>query len=188
MVIGRIAAIAWCGVAVLVTGCAGGTSGSTPAASSAMAAYRGANAAFAPDKKTKTEIVGIRLSGEKPETSPDYGKVLGYFNGQKSKKSEVVQLAANDNVQFISEDKSLPHTASFLGDATQSSAPWPSSFTGSSTASPAGTTIGSASFSTGTLDPGAKSAVYSAGAPGFYMFGCFYHYVRDGMRTVIIVQ
>ena len=135
-----------------------------------------------------TGTVGIRLTGETSFNSPKYGAVQGYFKGKKSTTAQVITLSANTNVVFQSEDKSLPHTGSFLGDATKNSAPWPKTFTGSSTASPAGTDIGTTSFSTGALSPGKKSAVYSTGAPGFYMFGCAFHYVLDGMRTVIIVK
>lgn len=135
-----------------------------------------------------TGTVGIRLTGETAFNSPKYGAVQGYFKGKKSMTAQVVTLSANTNVVFQSEDKSLPHTASFLGNATKKSAPWPKTFTGSQTASPAGTAIGTTGFSTGALSPGKASAVYSTGAPGFYMFGCAFHYVLDGMRTVIIVK
>jgi len=30
--------------------------------------------------------------------------------------------------------------------------------------------------------------VYETGIPGFYMFGCAYHYDSNEMRTVIIVH
>jgi plastocyanin len=146
---------------------------------------------FSPDvlsPDAKKQIVGIRLTGESTGSSSEYGNVLGYFKGKKSTTSEVVKLTAGDNVVFVSVEPSLPHTASFLGDASASGADWPTKFTGSSKASPAGTTLATTGFSTGTLDPGQKSAVYNAGSPGFYMFGCFYHYVPDQMRTVIIVQ
>jgi plastocyanin len=132
--------------------------------------------------------VGVRLTSENPTTNKHYGRVIGYFKGTTSMTSQVVMLSADTNVTFTNVDSSLPHTASFLGDATKKSAPWPTSFTGSSSASSAGTDIGTSGFSTGTLTPGHSSAVYNTGAPGFYMFGCFYHYVSEGMRTVIIVK
>jgi hypothetical protein len=142
--------------------------------------------AVQPDAATGT--VGIRLTGETPGSNPKYGAVQGYFKGKKSTTAQVVTLAANTNVVFQSEDTTLPHTGSFLGDASKKSAPWPKTFTGSETASPAGTAIGTTGFSTGVLTPGKKSAIYSTGAPGFYMFGCYFHYVPDQMRTVIIVK
>jgi len=91
-------------------------------------------------------------------------------------------------VVFTNVDSSLPHTGSLLGDATKKSAPWPSTFTGSSNASKAGTDISTTDFSTGTIDPGGSSAVYTASVPGFYMFGCAFHYISHGMRDIIIVK
>jgi plastocyanin len=132
--------------------------------------------------------VGVRLSGENPTTNKKYGRILGYFNGKTSINSEIVKVAAATTIIFNSVDTLVPHTASFLGDATSQMAPWPAKFNGGSTQSPAGTDIGTTNFSTGPLSPGAKSLKYNSGSPGFYMFGCFYHYNLDGMRTVIIVM
>jgi plastocyanin len=140
------------------------------------------------DSSTSTLAVGVRLTGESSFTSPKYGFVLGYFKGKTSTTSEVVTLPMGRNVKFFSEDTSLPHTVSFLGNATRNMAPWPASFNGSSTKSPAGTAIGTTGFSTGTLTPHSKSAVYTTGLPGFYMVGCAFHYGLHMMRTVIIVK
>ncbi len=134
------------------------------------------------------EEVGIRLNGESSFSSKHYGVVLGYFRGIKSLTSQVVDLTADTSVVFMNEDSSFPHTASFLGDATKNGASFPPTFTGSGTQSKAGTAINTKNFSTGTLSPGMKSLKYNTGAPGFYMFGCFFHYVSHGMRTVYIVS
>lgn len=140
------------------------------------------------DLSSSAVAVGIRLTGEAPFLSPRYGQVLGYFKGKTNTTSQVVTLFAATNVRFFNVDTVRPHTLSFLGDATRRSAPWPPTFTGSSTQSPAGTAIGTTNFSTGPLNPGTKSLVYTTGAPGFYMVGCAFHYVSNGMRTVIIVK
>ena len=136
----------------------------------------------------KIATVGVRLTGEQGFNDPNYGFELGYFDGTKSMTSQTVSLPAGESVRFQNVDSTQAHTASFLGDATQSSAPWPSSFNGSSTQSPANTVISTSGFSTGTLQPGNASLVYESGIPGFYMFGCAYHYDADEMRTVIIVK
>ena len=135
---------------------------------------------------TVDQTVGIRLIGESVTLDARYVSVLGYFLGTTSTKSQVVSLTAGVPVIFKNVD-SIPHTAAFLGNATSTSAPWPASFTGGTTASPAGTAIGTTGFTTGNLNGGLSSAVYSTGGPGFYMIGCFYHYVSNKMRTVIIV-
>jgi hypothetical protein len=147
-----------------------------------------------PTPAPSAQPVGVLLSGETPQSVPTYGSVLGYFNGTtpngKGTDSNVVNLTANQNVQFVNLETTasgIPHTASFLG-------PWSGSFptngpgSGATTASPAGTAISAPGFSTGSLNPGQASAVYNSGGPGVYVFGCFYHYKSNGMRTVIIVM
>jgi plastocyanin len=180
--------------AALAAGCAGQSSPSQaviPAQQQAAAVTKipVSDHALADTLLTDTSLtVGVRLETEKSKTSKKYGKVLGYFKGTTSLKSQVVMLAASQNVVFENVDKELTHTASFLGDATKKAAPWPSSFNGSSTQSTAGTAIGTTNFSTGPLEPGKSSLVYTTGSPGFYMIGCAFHYDSSGMRTVVIVQ
>jgi hypothetical protein len=135
------------------------------------------------------QTAGIRLIGESATTNPHYGSILGYFNGTTATTTSVVMLTAGDPVQFKNVDSALQHTVGFLGNATATSAPWPATFTGGgTTASAAGTAIGAPGFTSGTLNPGQNSRIYSAGGPGFYMVGCFFHYSSSTMRDVIIVQ
>jgi plastocyanin len=134
------------------------------------------------------ETVGINLTGQKVTKNMHYGKVLGYFLGATKTKSMVVMIPVGSTVTFSNLDSGLPHTASLLGDATKKHAPWPATFTGSGTESKAGTDISTKDFSTGTLTPGGTSPSYAAGVPGFYMFGCAFHYLSHGMRTVVIVH
>ena len=135
-----------------------------------------------------TDTVGINLTGQMPTKTRHYGNVLGYFLGNTIMKSQVVTILSGSSVQFSNLDGSLPHSAAFLGDATKMHAPWPASFNGSTTQSQAGTDISSAKFATGSLNPHTTSPVYAANVPGFYMFGCQYHYNTHHMRTVIIVK
>ena len=132
--------------------------------------------------------VGARLTGEHSITDSHYGFILGYFNGKISSTSQVVHLTAGTQVKFFNVDSFVPHTVSFLGKATATSAPWPKMFNGSSIRSPAGTAIGALHFSTGSLNPGQSSLIYKTGLPGFYMEGCAFHYTSNKMRTVIIVH
>lgn len=144
-----------------------------------------ADDAFQPDS---AQVVGVRLTGESSFHSNNYGTVLGYFRGTKSLTSQVVSLTAATTVVFHNVDSSRPHTASFLGNATKNVAHFPALFNGGSVKSPAGSTLNSTKFSTGPLNPGSVSAKYNSGSPGFYMFGCAFHYDSNGMRTVIIVK
>ena len=136
------------------------------------------------------ETVGLRLTGEAPFNDPNYGRELGYFLGTNSPISQTVYLRAGESVYFanVDPDSSKLHTAAFLGDVSQHSAPWPSTFNGGYAQSPRGTIISTSGFSTGQIEPGFTSLAYQTGLPGFYMFGCAFHYDSDGMRTVIIVH
>jgi hypothetical protein len=144
-----------------------------------------------PSPTPAPQLIGVNITSELPTIDPNYGQVLGYFSssGTLNLQSQVVTVPAAAAVTFENfETNGTPHTASFLGDATANSAPWPSPFNGSGTQSPAGTVINTPMFSTGTLLAGTTSLQYITPPPGFYMFGCFFHYDLNGMRTVIISQ
>ncbi len=130
--------------------------------------------------------IGIRLNGELSFDDSNYGVELGYAIGSTT-QTQTISVSAGGFVLFHNYD-SIPHTASFLGDAAMNSAPWPKSFSGGKTASPAGTAVGKSAFSTGTIGAGSDSRYYETGAPGFYMIGDGYDYNADKMRTVIVVH
>jgi hypothetical protein len=134
--------------------------------------------------------VGLLLTGENNVNVAPYGNVVGFFNGRNGNPpsgSNVVNLTAMQNVTFTNTEAASgqPHTASFIQTWSGS---FPANPTIPSTASAPGTSISSAGFSTGNLNQGQTSAVYSTGTPGMFIFGCAYHYVANGMRTVIIVH
>jgi streptogramin lyase/plastocyanin len=130
--------------------------------------------------------IGIRLNGEMSIIDPTYGFELGYAKGTGT-TTQTISLSMGESVTFKNLD-TIPHSAAFLGNASPSPSTWPPTFTGSTTKSPAGTSIGTIGFATGSLNPNQKSPVYDTGSPGFYMIGCQYHYVSNMMRTVVIVQ
>lgn len=133
----------------------------------------------------KIYTVGINLN-DTPINDPNYGFELGYAVG-KGTTTQTIRLAAGEAVRFQNLD-SVPHSAAFLGNATANNAPWPTTFTGSTTRSPAGSAIGIAGWSTGSLNANQFSPIYETGLPGFYMIGDQYDYVSNMMRTVIVVQ
>ena len=135
----------------------------------------------------KITTIGIRLIGEMSIIDPNYGFELGYAVATTSTQTQTISLSMGESVLFKNVDK-IPHSAAFLGNATSNSAPWPTSFNGSTTRSVAGTAIGTTGFATGSLNPNEKSPVYETGLPGFYMIGCQYHYENNMIRTVIIVH
>jgi len=135
--------------------------------------------------------VGLLLTGENNVSVAPYGNVKGFFpgtNGSPPSGSNVVNLTAMQTVVFTNTEGSsgFPHTASFIQSWTSSG--FPANPAIPSTASTAGASISSSGFSSGNLNPGQTSAVYSAGTPGMFIVGCAYHYVSNGMRTVIIVH
>jgi len=134
----------------------------------------------------KVSTIGIRLNGELSFTDPNYGFELGYAVGAGT-QTQTIGLSAGESVLFKNLD-TIPHSAALLGNATPNSAPWPATFTGSTSQSPAGTAVGTTGWATGSLDPSTLSPVYETGLPGFYMIGDQYDYVSNNMRTVIVVH
>ena len=146
------------------------------------------NPAPSPSPSPVAAVVGVRLTGESATTDSTFGTVLGYQLGLSGTTSQVIHLTANTSVQFSNGDATLPHTASFIGTWSGS---YPAAFPAANlgaTASAAGSTISTANFSSGNLDPGASSLVYNSGGAGMLIFGCFYHYDSNQMRTVIVVM
>jgi len=134
-----------------------------------------------------TEVVGVTQDGLVEFNDPIYGEIWAYIRGTKAHVTHVVHLTSNQPVVFKNIDPQDRHTVAFLGDASSTGAPWPATFNGSTRKSPAGTAVGTAGWSAGTLNQNSSSLVYNTGAPGFYMIGCEFHY-KYGMRNVLIVQ
>ncbi|MBV8082051.1 MAG: hypothetical protein JO293_02275 [Candidatus Eremiobacteraeota bacterium] len=107
-----------------------------------------------------------------------FGMVEGFSTDNAH--SQVIKIATGSTVQFTATVNG-PHSADLLGNTFTAADNNPE------IASPAGTDISTANFSTGTLNDGQTSAVYHASVAGMYFFGCHFHYSL-GMRTVIIVQ
>ena len=172
--------------AIAATGCSGSAYGGSPNPYRTIAP----NPSPSPSISPSSQIVGVNLSTEMPTMDPTYGRMLGYFisTGTINTTSQVVHLTAATNMVFENFDSGIPHTASFLGNASANGATFPPAFNGSATQSPANAVISTSNFSSGTLNPGSTSLQYNSGPPGFYMFGCAFHYDSDGMRTVVIVQ
>jgi plastocyanin len=105
-------------------------------------------------------------------TDATFGPVYFYstvLNGM----AQVIRVTHGSKVVFVNDDPSgTPHTASGFG-----SGGFPSSFNNSSGFTQNGTTIdGSTTWSTGTLNRGQMSQVFTVGPAGTYYFGCNFHY------------
>ena len=174
-----------CAAAFLVAGCANANAVPPAAGSPAFARSIAVDdAAFL--RATGTVVVAMN-EGFKRETVPPYGNIFAYAKGKTSTKSQIVHALPGQNIVFTVTDTKHIHSAALLGAASGTGAPWPSAFDGSKTASPPGTAIGTAGWATGPIGLGTSSATYSAGAAGYYMIGCQFHY-QYGMRTIVIVR
>jgi hypothetical protein len=147
-----------------------------------------------PTTDPQAQPVSLLLTGEDPVTVATYGNVLGYSNGTSPSTpngSNVVNLTADMPVQFTNREASNSiypqHTASSLG-AWSGSFPANGPTSAALTASPANTSLSASGFTSGTLNPGQTSAVYNSGSAAMIVFGCYYHYNSNNMRTVIIVM
>jgi plastocyanin len=109
---------------------------------------------------------------------------VSYYTGTSgaTDPASIVTVAAGSKLVFESDANQPPHTASGLG-----SSGFPTTFDNTGGTNATGTTIdGGTSWSTGTLQSGTMSSVFTVGPPGDYYFGCFYHFVSSGMRDVIV--
>jgi plastocyanin len=143
----------------LVTGC---TNGGVPTPS---------GGGGSPVTSLATIDVSIAAFGQ---ASTPAGLALGY-----SPLLSTVQVGSG--VQFVNVDNTS-HTASSLSGTTFPAAS-PLTFAATS---PFGAAL-SSGWSSGTLQAGARSAVFLADKPGTYLYGCFFHY-SGTMRGMLVVQ
>jgi plastocyanin len=133
------------------------------------------------------QTVGLAVLAA-PTIDPTYGMVKGFLNGTAPLQSAIIHVTHGATIHFQDVENGIQHTAADLGTWKGS---FPPNYNGppiSATPSPAGTDISATGFTTGSLNGGGSSAMYTANIPGIYVFGCAYHYDGLGMRTVIIVQ
>ncbi|HKW45206.1 MAG TPA: plastocyanin/azurin family copper-binding protein [Candidatus Eremiobacteraceae bacterium] len=104
--------------------------------------------------------------------SSQYGEVAGY-------SPNVITVQHGATIQFINDDTFL-HTASSVG--TNGFPPNPVINSHQS-----GRDVADANWSSGELNGGSASQVFTTNTPGTYYFGCFFHYLTP-MRGVIVVQ
>jgi hypothetical protein len=120
--------------------------------------------------------VGFEL-GE--NTDPKFGPVW-FYSLTPGNKANVVHVAHGSQLVFLNDGTpATQHTASGLG-----SSGFPSMFDNTSGTTQSGTTIDSSlTWSTGTLNPGQMSQVFTVGPPGNYWFGCAFHYTVPPTKT-----
>jgi hypothetical protein len=189
--------------ALAFAGCGGGYGSSTaPGVNSNCQQYGGGSggganncaASASPTPDPNAQSVSMLLTGEKAVAVAPYGDVTGYStsaNPGTPNGSNIINLTANMPVQFANREASngLAHTASSLGSFNGSFPTSDGLSSAALTPSAAGTSLGASGFTTGNLNPGQVSAVYTSGGPAMIMLGCYWDYPKTpSMRTVVIVQ
>jgi plastocyanin len=112
-----------------------------------------------------------------------FAKVAHIEAGQVAGVSPArVVVHVGDEIVFVNGDN-RNHTATSLADATE----FPQNPQWTDGALRASGKIGEATWSTGELAPGARSAPIVATKAGTYLYGCFFDY-SAGMRGEIVVQ
>jgi plastocyanin len=129
-----------------------------------------------PTAQPQVVHIGFELA---EHTDPTYGPVY-FYSPTLDKLANVVTVKAGSALVFLNDGTpATQHTGSGLGTSG-----FPASFDNSSGFTQSGSTIDSSlTWSTGTLNPGQMSQVFTVGPPGAYYFGCAYHYFTTPTKT-----
>jgi plastocyanin len=122
-----------------------------------------------PTAQPQVVHIGFELA---EHTDPTYGAIY-FYSPTLGKLANIVTVKAGSGLVFLNDGTpATQHTASGLGTSG-----FPATFDNSSGFTQSGTAVdGSLTWSTGTLNPGSMSQVFTVGKPGAYYFGCAYHY------------
>lgn len=171
--LGLLAAVA---AIALVAGCGGGGS-STPAMSVAAPAATPTSTVTATPQEITMSLPGS--TGIGTQTDPVYGAIAGYTEQTYSQVLGFVPGAQIMIVNGQSAAEATPHTLNVLSQTS-----FPASPTLTTSAS-GGNTI-AAGFQTGVVAAATTMGPFTLTA-GLYYIGCGFHYLSNGMRTVLNV-
>jgi plastocyanin len=182
--------------AALLSACSGGSS--TPTAPIGMRATATPTAAPTaaptatpiqpgptPTATAQPQVVRVGF-GHSAITDPTFGMVQFYSTGATATSAaNVVTVVHGSKIVFTNDSSGvIQHTASGLG-----STGFPGSFDNTGGPTATGTTIDSGTtWSSGAMNSGSSSGVFTVGPAGNYFFGCFFHYNDAAMRDVIVSQ
>lgn len=112
-------------------------------------------------------------------TDPTYGPVW-YYGMTPGNVAQVVVVKSGSQVVFLNDGTpQSPHTAGGFG-----SSGFPAFNDNQNQFTQNGSVIDSSlTWSTGSLNPGQMSQVFTVGPPGVYYFGCGYHYISPPTQT-----
>jgi hypothetical protein len=160
----------------LVAGCGGGGGGTTPASVAAPTATPTSVVTATPQEITMSLPGGTGIG---TQTDPVYGVIAGYT---EQTYSQVLAFVPGAQIMIINGQNAasaIPHTLNVL----------------SQTSFPANPTLTQAASGGSTIAAGFQSGAVSAATTlgpftltaGLYYIGCGFHYLTNGMRTVLNV-
>ncbi len=143
----------------------------------------GAGGGNGPPSPLPSSAIGIGIPTGKigVENDPVWGSVGGYTQQQTS---QVLAFPPGAKITIKNLSSTTPHTVNVIAQTNGPPPTWPKN--PSLTFSPSGNGVLSASYASGSLNPGASVTVKLSN-PGIYLVGCAYHYVEFNMRDVIEV-
>ncbi len=167
-------------VGALLSACGGGGGGAAaPVAVTTVSPSTGPTTA----PTAAPQVITMALPGGSAigtETDPTFGLIGGYT---ESVYSQVLAFVPNAQVMILNgqpTSNATPHTLNVLSTAS-----FPASPTLTTTAS-GGSTL-AAGFQSGAINAGAPAVGPITLTAGTYYIGCGFHYLSNGMRTVLVV-
>ncbi len=176
----RLGLLAACaGLSVVVAACGGGSggSGASTALTTPIPTATPASQTTATPQQIEMALPGG--TGIGTETDPTFGAIAGYTQQTYSQVLAFVPGAQIMIVNGQAASSATPHTLNVLSQTS-----FPANPTLTTTAA-GGSTI-AAGFQTGVVAAGTTVGPFTLTA-GLYYIGCGFHYLSNGMRTVLDV-
>jgi plastocyanin len=166
-----------------------GTPSPAPTSSPSPRPSRAPSPTPAPTASSSPQVIHIGFELDE-FTDPTYGPVW-YYALTPGNRAQVVVVKSGSQVVFLNDGPpSTQHTAGGFGTSG-----FPANNDNENPFTQTGSTIDSSlTWSTGTLNPGQSSQVFTVGPPGAYYFGCGFHYAgpptstNESMGDVLVSQ
>lgn len=138
-----------------------------------------------PSSGVGANTIGLALpsSAIGVEPDPTWGSVGGFT---QTVRSQVLAFPPGATIKILNLSTSTAHTLNVISASGGPPANFPANPSLSTSAS-GGATLGMG-YASGTINGGGSVTVTLPTTPGTYLLGCAYHYLSNGMRTVIQVS